>query len=102
MYSLQDVLNYTQVDFNVAFNAPKTISDLFPFKDRIRDAELQSLNVYKINCKTCNTEYIGKTERILINRMEEHAKSNKSAFYQRTVDNHGHEMDYENIKVFQT
>ena len=91
--------NYTQVDFNVAFKAPNTISNLFPFKDRIRDTDLQSLVVYKINCKQCNTEYIGKTERILIHRLNEHAKSSKSACYQHTVDNHGHVMDYENVKV---
>jgi hypothetical protein len=42
--------NYTQVDFNVAFKAPKTIGNMFPFKDRIRDISSQSLVVYKINC----------------------------------------------------
>ena len=91
--------NYTQVDFNVAFKSPNTIGNMFPFKDRIRDVEHHSLVVYKINCATCNTEYIGKTERILIHRMSEHAKSNKSDCYQHTVDNKGHQMDYENIKV---
>ena len=91
--------NYTQVDFNVAFKSPNTIGNMFPFKDRTKDIEKQSLVVYKINCKTCQTEYIGKTERILTHRMSEHAKSTKSACYQHIVDNIGHQMDYDNIKV---
>ena len=37
--------NYTKVDFNVAFKAPKTIGNMFPFKDRIRDIASQSLVV---------------------------------------------------------
>ena len=72
---------------------------MFPFKDRIKNIESQSLVVYKINCATCNAEYIGKTERILAHRMKEHTKSDKSACYQHTVDNPDHQMDYENIKV---
>ena len=91
--------NYTQIDFNVAFKAPNTIGNMFPFKDRIRDVECQSLVVYKINCATCNTEYIGKTQRILIHRMKEHSKNTNSACYQHTIENHGHRMDYDNIKV---
>jgi len=31
--------------------------------------------------------------------MSEHIKSNKSACYQHTIDNEGHKMDYDNIKV---
>ena len=41
--------NYTQVDFNVAFKAPNTIGNMFPFKDRIKDTENQSLVVYELN-----------------------------------------------------
>ena len=91
--------NYTQVDFNVAFKAPNTIGNLFPFKDKTRNKESQSLVVYKVNCATCNAEYIGKTERILIHRIKEHTKSDKSACYQHTIDNPGHKMDYENVQV---
>jgi len=91
--------NYTQVDFNVAFKAPNTIGNLFPFKDRIRDKENQSLVVYRINCTTCNAEYIGKTERILVKRINEHAKSDKSACYQHTIEYPDHKMDYKNVQV---
>ena len=52
--------NYPEVDFNVAFKAPKKIGSFFHFKDRIKKTTSQSLFVCKINCKTCNSEYIGK------------------------------------------
>jgi len=91
--------NYTQVDFNVAFKAPNTIGNMFPFKDRIKDTESQSLVVYELNCETCNTKYIGKTERILIHRMKEHSKSTNSACFQHIKGNFGYRIDYNNIKV---
>ena len=91
--------NYSQVDFNVAFKAPQTIGNMFPFKDRVKNVESQSLVVYKINCLACNAEYIGKTERILSHRMREHIKNESSACYQHTVENPGHQMDYDNIEV---
>lgn len=92
-------VNYSQVDFNVAFKSPKTIGNLFPFKDKVRDTESQSLVVYKINCATCNVEYIGKTERILTHRIKEHIKSDKSSCYQHTMDYPDHRMDYDKIEV---
>ena len=55
-------VNYPQVEFNVAFKAPKTIGELFPFKDNVKNTEDKSLVVYKIKCKECGAEYIGKTE----------------------------------------
>jgi hypothetical protein len=95
--------SYSQVDFNVAFKSPKTIGSLFPFKDQIKEKTSQSLVVYKINCKTCNVDYIGKTERILVHRLKEHQKkkqtTNKSACYEHIEENPTHEMDYENIQV---
>jgi hypothetical protein len=62
--------SFSQVDFNVAFKSPKTIDSLFPFKDQIKEKTSQSLVVYKINRKTCNVDYIGKTERILVHRLK--------------------------------
>ena len=72
---------------------------MFPFKDRIKDTESQSLVVYELNCETCNTKYIGKTERILIHRKKEHSKNTNSACYQHIKDNPGHRIYYNNIKV---
>jgi hypothetical protein len=50
---------------------PPTIAKYFPFKDII-PKELQSNIVYKINCSECNASYIGKTERQVIRRLDEH------------------------------
>ena len=91
--------NYPQVEFKSAFNAPKRIGRLFPFKDRIKEITSQSLVVNKINCKTCNGEYIGKTEQILVNRIKKHKNQKKSACYQHTKENPGNEMDFDNIQV---
>ncbi len=52
---------YPQAD--VAFKAPKTIGDMFPSKDKVMNTENKSLVVYKIKCKECGAEYIGKTEK---------------------------------------
>jgi hypothetical protein len=67
-------VNYPQVDFNVAFKAPKTIGELFPFKDNVKNTEDKPLVVYKIKCKECGAEYIGKTESMLCHRIKEHQK----------------------------
>jgi hypothetical protein len=65
--------SYSQVDFIMLhLNHLKTIGSLFPFKDQIKEKTSQSLVVYKINCKTCNVDCIGKTERILVHRLKKH------------------------------
>jgi hypothetical protein len=64
---------------------------------------MRRMVVYKINCKTCNFDYIGKKERILVHRLKEHQKkkqkTNKSACYEHIEENPTHEMGYENIQV---
>ena len=54
--------------------------------------------VYKIKCKTCNQEYIGKTERILSIRIHEH-KTKETACRKHEVENPGHHMDFDNVEV---
>ena len=45
---------------------------------------MKSYVVYQFNCPSCNDSYIGKTERNLCIRTEEHACSDKeSAIYDR-------------------
>ena len=93
--------SFPQVEFNVAFQTPATVGSFFPFKDKIKDLESQSQVIYKINCKSCDASYIGKTQRILYHRIHEHMTDNKSACYQHSVSNAGHEFDYENIEVIE-
>ena len=93
--------NYPQIDFNVAFKAPKTIGDMFPFKDKVMNTEDKSLVVYKIKCTECGAEYIGKTERTLCHRVKEHQKNINSVCFQHANNNPGHQMDYDNIENLQ-
>ena len=43
--------NYSETEFNVAFQTPSTIGKLFPFKDNIKVVTEKSFVVYKISCK---------------------------------------------------
>jgi len=88
------------VDMKVAFKAPNEIGKLFPFKDNIKETQMQSLVVYKIRCATCGAEYIGKTERILAHRIKEHnnAKSD-SAIQMHKKEHPTHEIDATNSEI---
>jgi hypothetical protein len=94
--------NFPQVDFNIAFQAPMNLEKTFPFKDRVQNTTDRSMVVYKICCKSCPAEYIGKTERILSRRIKEHSadtKTNPSACKQHEREENGHQMDYEGVEV---
>ena len=45
------------------FETPKSIRDLFNFKDRIQPF-MRSKVVYKIKCGYCEDFYVGKTSKI--------------------------------------
>jgi len=97
--------SYPQVDFNIAFQPPMTIGSMFPFKDSVKVNNHKSQVVYKLTCKTCKAEYIGRTERILQYRVNEHksrAPSNKSATKKHTDKYPSHEMDYNNVEIIDT
>ena len=87
------------MDFNIAFKAPNTIGNLFPLKDKVTNVLDMSLVVYQIDCKTCGAKYIGKTQRILSIRIQEHQKSLTSSCKQYEVENPEHTMEYENVEV---
>jgi hypothetical protein len=92
------VSNFPLVNFNVAYQTPKTISSHFPFKDNIKKNEDKSLVVYNIKCKNCEANYIGKCKRILSYRISEHKKSSESSCCQHESST-GHTMDYDNIEI---
>ena len=91
--------NFPQVDFNAAFTAPCTISDLFPFKDQIKKVEEMSKVVYKLRCETCGAEYIGKTRFILAKRIYQHKISEESAIRQHLQRNNSHIFDFSKVQV---
>ncbi len=93
--------HFSNAQLRVAYTAPSTIGNNFPFKDKIEDPLLQSGVVYHIKCKDCNNDYIGNTMRTLSCRIKEHqstAASNVSHVRKHEVDTK-HEMDFDNVKI---
>jgi predicted GIY-YIG superfamily endonuclease len=93
------------VEFNVAYQALMTIGQMFPFKDKIKNAMEQSLVVYKYTCK-CGAEYIGKTERILHYRVKEHAKPDSTSAVRQHLDKsktkkwrEQHHINFESVEM---
>ena len=67
------------------------------------DKYKQSLVVYRINFSNCKSFYIGKTESVLGNRLNDCRKltaktPNPSAPYKHLAQN-GHDIDYEGIEI---
>ena len=67
--------NFEHVKMNVAFKTPKTIGEMFSFKDNVTYILENSLEGDKIKCKQCKAESIGKTETILDIRANENKKN---------------------------
>ena len=91
--------NFKNIELRVAFTTPNTVGKLFPFKDNIKETKLHSLVVYSIKCETCGKEYIGKTERILAHRMNEHNTKEDSAIQHHLKENPTHKINAENAKI---
>ena len=85
--------------FYVAFKAPCTIGNLFPFKDTIKKVEDLSKVVYKLKCETCGATYIGKTRILLSKRIYQHKTDNESAVKQHSTDNTRHFFDFTKTEV---
>ena len=83
----------------MAFKAPCTIGDLFPFKDTLKKEEDMSQVVYKLKCETCGASYIGKTRALLCKRIYQHKTDNESAVKQHLNTNEGHFFDFTKIEV---
>ena len=52
------------IKLNVVFNTSVRMSNAFLFKDQIPKC-LNSMLLYKFTCNTCNSVYIGKTNKLL-------------------------------------
>ena len=59
------------IKLNVVFKLFVRISNVFRFKDQIPNC-LNSMLLCKLTCNTCNSVYIGKTERNYLVRQFEH------------------------------
>ena len=93
---------YPNVTLKVMFKCATTTANLFSFKDRTPKL-LNSNIVYRINCKDCQSFYIGKTTRCFIRRLREHekgksAEKNISALFKHARSTR-HSIDYENATI---
>ena len=61
-----------QCNIKVIFQSKNRLSNLFRFKDSMKNFELRSHIVYKFLCSNCNTTYYGETGRHLNVRSGEH------------------------------
>jgi hypothetical protein len=57
----------------------RRIANICSYNRKKKKKTSQSLVVYKINCKTCNVDYIGKTERILVHRLKKNQKKKQTS-----------------------
>ena len=60
--------------------------------------------VYSSRCGTCEAEYVGETIRPLATRIKEHKdsvmkKNTKSALGEHVINNPGHDIEFEKVKV---
>ena len=62
---------YPQLDFRYIFVNNSTVSNLFPFKDKI-PSNLQSYVTYEYSCVICKNNYIGLTTCNLGKRIADH------------------------------
>ncbi len=53
---------------------------------------------YHLKCMDCDADYIGKSERILNERVLEHLKDKEYHVFQH-IHNEKHRIDVENIKI---
>ena len=91
--------NFNKINLRIAFKAPATLADHFPFKDKVTDPKQQSNVIYHIKCNDCNADYIGKSIRICNIRMKEHDnEKSKSNAKDHEIES-GHKMDYDDIKI---
>ena len=96
------ITNFPKVDLKVAFKAPKEIGNCFHFKDRPVDVLKQSLVIYHVKWHECDADYIGKTERILFYRIQEH-KGESSVKIDSAIHQHqsatSDKIDFDNVKI---
>ena len=92
---------YPQFEFNIAWQAPMKIESFFPFKDKTKKVLDRSCVVYHIPCSECDETYIGKTHRILQQRIDEHKDSSESACFKHEEAT-GHKMAFDLVSILDT
>ena len=97
---------YPELKLEVIFTAPKRISSLFRFKDKLPSLICSSV-IYRYRSPGCHASYYGKTTRNLVVRCREHLgineagqkiKSSPSAVGDH-ISKSGHDTSLENVEI---
>ena len=98
---------FPHINVRLIFRNGKSISSMFPFKDRI-PSSIRSNVVYKYSCGICHSTYIGETSRHYTTRVAEHMGISPltgrpmgkitSKIYQHFLDT-GHWVKEENFSI---
>ncbi|EZA58152.1 hypothetical protein X777_01880, partial [Ooceraea biroi] len=91
-------------NFKTIFTIPNKLNQIIKSgKDKIENKDMMGV-VYKIDCKNCDSCYVGQTKRRLDTRIKEHkADINKDPDFHSVVSKHrldcNHEFDWINTQV---
>ena len=85
------------VKLNIIFSASNKLSKLCKLKCKLPIAK-QSNVIYKVACGNCTEFYIGKTNRRLQTRLNEHKKDVNSALNEHSILT-DHNIDYAGVKI---
>ena len=90
-------------DCSVAFTIPFKLNKFITTgKDHIERLSCNDV-VYKINCKDCESSYVGQTKRQLKTRVSEHKADIRKASSPSVISQHrigkNHEFDWENVEI---
>ena len=81
------------VDLRVVFKPVRSLAALSKLKSALPTLSRSNV-IYKVNCTQCEHFYIGKTKRILNQRLREHKNDENSALLRHSMDT-GHCIAYE-------
>ena len=94
---------YKKHDITLVSKPDTTIRDLLVKPKDRTDKKKICGSIYKINCRDCDSFYLGESSRQLTIRLAEHHKSNRDGDQKSATSEHviktGHCMDFENTEV---
>ncbi|GJQ81844.1 hypothetical protein Trydic_g9871 [Trypoxylus dichotomus] len=96
---ISHVLRKHEID--TTFNTDRKIAEILPTpKETI---SLENPGVYEIKCETCQSSYIGQTNRSISTQKEEHRNAVKqrtttSSLVKHVIDT-GHKIDFEDVRM---
>ena len=90
-------------NITLSHKASNTIkTNVCQLKDRRTALETKNA-IYKINCKNCDSVYIGESSKVVGDRVKEHSSNVRRRYQGSLIYKHsnetGHEFDFDNPKV---